>query len=49
MLSPQSTLVETMVPSGSETVMDNMMLWPVLAVEGEGVKLTTGGLSPIVT
>jgi hypothetical protein len=49
MLSPQSTLVETIVPSGSETDIDNVMLWPVLAVEGEDVKLTTGGLSPIVT
>jgi hypothetical protein len=49
MLSPQSTLVEMIVPSGSETFIDNVMLWPVFAVVGEGVKLTTGGLSVMVT
>jgi hypothetical protein len=49
MVSPQSTLVELIDPSGSETEIDSMMLWPVFAVVGEGVKLTTGGLSVIVT
>ena len=49
MLSPQSTCVVLIVPSGSDTEIASVMVWPVLAVTGEGVKLTTGGLSPIVT
>ena len=48
-MSPQSTLVVLMDPSGSETEIDSVMLWPVFAVVGEGVKLTTGGLSVMVT
>ena len=49
MVSPQSTLVLPIVPSRSEADIESVMLWPVLAVVGEGVKLTTGGLSVIMT
>ena len=48
-MSPQSTNVLLIDPSGSETFIDSVMVWPVFAVDGEGVKLTTGGLSVIVT
>jgi hypothetical protein len=49
MVSPQSTLVLLIVPSGSKADTESVMLCPVLAIVGDGVKLTTGGLSVIMT
>ena len=48
-LSPQSTFVVEIVPSGSELVIVRVTVCPVFAVDGEVVKLTVGGLSVIVT
>ncbi len=44
-VSPQSTCVVMMVPSGSVAFIDSVMVWLVYAVDGDGVTLTTGGLS----
>ena len=47
--SPQSTLVEIIVPSGSEDVIDTVTVWPVETDAGDEVKVMTGGRSETVT
>ncbi len=48
--SPQSTLIEVTVPSGSDAEKVAVIRVPVVAVVGvTEVTLTTGGLSVIVT
>ncbi len=46
--SPQTTLRLVTVPSGSDDVIVRVIVWPVVAVVVDSVKLTTGGLSLIV-
>jgi hypothetical protein len=47
--SPQSTLVELIVPSGSEDVIDTVTVCPVETDAGDDVKVMTGGRSETVT
>jgi hypothetical protein len=47
--SPQSTLVELIVPSGSEDVIDTVTVWPVDTDAGDSVNVITGGRSDTVT
>ena len=47
--SPQSTVVELIVPSGSEDVIDTVTVWPVETDAGDDVNVMTGGLSETVT
>jgi len=47
--SPQDTLREVTVPSGSETEMVRVIGVPVGAVVADSEKLTTGGLSVMVS
>ena len=47
--SPQSTLVVLIAPSGSETFIDNVTVWPVTREAGDAVKVAVGGRSATVT
>ena len=47
--SPQSTLVELIVPSGSDEVIDTVTVWPVETDAGDTVKVMIGGRSETVT
>ena len=47
--SPQSTVVELIVPSGSEDAIDTVTVWPVETDAGDDVNVMTGGLSETVT
>ena len=47
--SPQSILVELIVPSGSEDVIDTVTVWPVDTDVGDSVKVMTGIRSETVT
>ena len=47
--SPQSTLVELIVPSGSDDVIDTVTVWPVETAAGDTVKVMIGSRSETVT